>query len=378
MSSLTMRTASLLASSFLPACRTDADATIGIKATSRNLPTRSTVHVMKVLVVERSHDDRRAIVDALVPMSEIAVQGAVADLQSAIKAIIDEAPDIVVTGIELPDGSGLDLIESARQAPKPPKLVVVADTPTRDEWCRHLAAGADRFVALDTEFSELREVITGLARTAPQSNDELALIGRLSAGVSHDLNNYLGALALDLAMLQRNPHETDLVSHAIESTDTMMRLAQALLQYVRGEQPPMQLVDLGTVVRSVVRLIQRSIPNSVKLELDLSDKVKRIHGASAELEQLVANLVLNSIDAMPEGGTLRIRVQATGSDAVFIEVADEGSGAPGVTTKPGRKMGLGLSIVRRVVERHSGTLRISPRHPRGTIVTVFLPTRPAS
>ena len=378
MSSLTMPMVLSLASPFRQVCRTDADVTIGNKATGGNPPTRSTVKVMRVLVVERSHDDRRAIVDALVPMSEIAVQGAVADLQSAIKAILDEAPEIVVTGIELSDGSGLDLIESARQAPKPPKIVVVADTPTRDEWCRHLAAGADRFVALDTEFSELRDVITGLARTAPQSSDELALVGRLAAGVTHDLNNYLGALSLDLAMLQRNPQEVDLISHAIESTDTMMRLAQSLMQYVRGEQPAMQLVDLAAVVRSVVRLIQRSIPNSIKLELDLSDKVKRIQGAASELEQVVANLVLNSIDAMPEGGTLRIRVQATGTDAVFLEVADEGSGAPGVTTKPGRRMGLGLSIVRRVVERHSGTLRISPRHPRGTIVTIFLPTRPAS
>ncbi|MBV8759710.1 MAG: response regulator [Deltaproteobacteria bacterium] len=333
---------------------------------------------MRVLVVERSHDDRRAIVDALVPMSEIAVQGAVADLQSAIRAILDEAPEIVVTGIELPDGSGLDLIESARQAPKPPKIVVVADTPTRDEWCRHLAAGADRFVALDAEFSELRDVITDLARTAPQSCDELALVGRLAAGVTHDLNNYLGALALDLAMLKRNPSEEDLVSHAIESTDTMIRLSQALLQYVRGEQPPMQLVDLSAVVRGVIRMIQRSIPHRVKLDLDLSEKSRRIYGAPAELEQLVANLVLNSIDAMPEGGTLRIRVQPTGSDAVFLEVADEGSGAPGPTTKPGRRVGLGLGIVKRVVERHLGTLRISPRHPRGTLVTIFLPTRPAS
>ncbi len=338
--------------------------------------------VMRVLVVERSHDDRRAIVDALVPMSEIAVQGAVADLQSAMRAILDESPEIVVTGIELPDGSGLDLIESARQAPKPPKIVVVAETPTRDEWCRHLAAGADRFVALDSDLAELRDVITNLARTVPQTNDELALIGRLASGVTHDLNNYLGALALDLAMLKQNPGEVDLIEHAIESTDTMTRLAQALLQYVRGEQPPMQLVDLSTVVRSVVRLIQRSIPHRVKLELDLSDKVKRIHGAPAELEQIVANLVLNSIDAMPDGGTLRLRVQPTGSDAVFLEVADEGSGLPdttaGATTKAGRRIGLGLSIVRRVVERHRGTLRITPRHPRGTVVTILLPTRPAS
>ena len=218
---------------------------------------------MRVLVVERSHDDRKSIVDALVPMPEIAVQGAVADIQTAVKAIIDERPEIVVTGVELHGGSGLDLIESARQAPQPPKIVVVAPTPTRDEWCRHLAAGADRFVALDGELAELRDVVGTLARGTPQSLDELALLGRITAGVTHDLNNYLTALAGDLSMLARNPIDHELVSQAIESTDAMARLTHTLLQYVRGETPPFQLVDPGLVVRRVLRILKRSIPSNV-------------------------------------------------------------------------------------------------------------------
>lgn len=339
---------------------------------------RSTVSVMRVLVVERSHDDRKSIVDALVPMPEIAVQGAVADLQSAVKAIFDERPEIVVTGVDLHGGSGLELIESARQAPQPPKIVVVAATPTRDEWCRHLAAGADRFVALDGELAELREVVGTLARGKAPSLDELALLGRITAGVAHDLNNYLTALGGELALLARNPHEHELITQAIESTDTMARLTGTLLQYVRGDSPPFQLVDPGMLVRRVMRILARSIPPNVTVELDVSEKAKRIHGAQPELEQMLANLVLNAIDAMPDGGAVRIRVQPTSSDAVFVEVADEGTGAPGPTTKPGRRMGLGLGIVRRVVERHAGTLRMVPREPRGTAATIFLPTRPAS
>src|SRR5690242_7632593 len=109
---------------------------------------------MRVLVVEASQEDRRAIVDALMPIDDIAVQGAVADMESAIRAIIEESPDVVVTGIELADGSGLELIEKARQAPRPPKIVVVAPAPTRDDWQRHLAAGADRFVERDVELDE--------------------------------------------------------------------------------------------------------------------------------------------------------------------------------------------------------------------------------
>ena len=333
---------------------------------------------MRVLVVERSHDDRKSIVDALVPLPEIAVQGAVADLQTAVKAIFDERPEIVVTGVDLNGGSGIELIESARQSPRPPKIVVVAATPTRDEWCRHLAAGADRFVALDGELAELRDVVGTLARGKQHSLDELALLGRITAGVTHDLNNYLTALAGDLSLLARNPDDHELVAQAIESTDAMARLTGTLLQYVRGESPAFQLVDPGLLVKRVLRILNHSVPPNITIELDVSEKVKRVHGAPPELEQMLANLVLNSIDAMPDGGGLRVRVQPTTSEAVFIEVADDGNGAPGATTKPGRRMGLGLGIVRRVVERHAGTLRIAPRQPNGTVVTIFLPTRPAS
>jgi len=158
----------------------------------------------------------------------------------------------------------------------------------------------------------------------------------------------------------------------------MTRLTHTLLQYARGDSPPFALVDPSMLVRRVMRILGRSVPSNVAVELDVSDKAKRIHGALPELEQMLANLVMNSVDAMPDGGTLRIRVQPTSSDAVFLEVADEGNGSPGVTTKPNRRMGLGLGIVRRVVERHAGTLRITPRTPHGTVVTLFLPTRPAS
>ena len=76
--------------------------------------------MMRVLVVEASHDDRRAIVDALLPLEQIAVQGAVADVRSALRAIAQEAPDVVVTGTELADGSGIELIEAAQKVARPP------------------------------------------------------------------------------------------------------------------------------------------------------------------------------------------------------------------------------------------------------------------
>lgn len=333
---------------------------------------------MRVLVVEASTEDRRAIVDALMPLDAIAVQGAVADVQSALRAIAEESPDVVVTGVELGDGSGLELIEKARLVPRPPRFVVVSAMPTRDEWQRHLAAGADRFVERDGELDELRSVMETLAPPRPAPEDDLRLLGRIAAGVTHDLNNYLGALSVTLALLDREPNAPELVAQARDCADRMARLTSAMLQYVRGDEPALVPVDLCDVVRGTLRVIDRIIPDSVTVELQLSELARPVRGAVAELEQLVLNLAINALDAMPDGGTLRIRVQPTGASATFLEISDDGAGIKlpslGSTSKPGRRVGLGLGIVRRVVARHHGALKLVPGEDAGTVATVFLPT----
>jgi signal transduction histidine kinase len=327
---------------------------------------------MRVLVVEASQEDRRAIVDALMPIDDIAVQGAVADMQTAIRAILEESPDVVVTGTELADGSGLELIEKARQAPRPPKIVVVAPAPTRDDWQRHLAAGADRFVERDHELDELRSVLGTLVRPRETDDDDLRLLGRITAGVTHDLNNYLGALGVTLALLAREPGSAELVEQARDCAERMSRLTTSMLQYVRGETPPLVAVDLGDLVRGVLRVIDRIIPGSVTVEVQLSELARPVRGAPAELEQLVLNLAVNALDAMPKGGVLTIRVQPTGAAATFLEVCDTGRGIE--TPRPGRRTGLGLGIVRRVVARHDGAVKVVSGSSGGTVATVFLPT----
>ena len=327
---------------------------------------------MRVLVVEASQEDRRAIVDALMPLDEIAVQGAVADMQSAIRAIVEDSPDVVVTGVDIADGSGLELIERARLAPRPPRIVVVAPAPTRDDWQRHLAAGADRFVERDGELDELRSVIGTLVPPRTSGEDDLHLLGRIAAGVTHDLNNYLGALGVTLALLDRDPGSPELVAQARECADRMARLTAAMLQYVRGDAPAMRPIDLCDVVRGALRVIERVIPANVAVELQLSELARPVNGAIAELEQLVLNLVVNAVDAMPDGGVLRIRVQPTGASATFLEISDDGRGIE--TPRPGRRPGLGLGIVRRVVARHGGAVKLVPGNDGGTVATVFLPT----
>ena len=341
--------------------------------------------MVRVLVAEKSQETRQAIVDALGFVDSIAVQGAVPDLRAAVHAIARHAPDILVTGIELADGDGIELIQAAQQVAPASRIVVVGQAATREVCRRHLAAGAHRFVEHDCGLRQLREVVAGLAAPPPEHLDEeLRLIGRMAAGVAHDLNNYLGVIHATLTLIEHTPGDRDLFTSAFDGIAQAARLTSTLLSYVRGNEPTFERIDLGPLVRRTLSLVQRTLPPRVELRVDISAGLRPVLGSATELEQLVLNLVLNAADAMPYGGDLTVRVLPTGGAAIYIEVADTGTGLAveppsgrdigTVSTKPGRRIGLGLGIVQRVVDRHAGALAIAPRREcPGTVAIIFLP-----
>jgi signal transduction histidine kinase len=343
------------------------------------------MRMVRVLVAEKSQETRQAIVDALGFVDTIAVQGAVPDLRAAVSAITRCAPDIIVTGVELADGDGIDLIQATLQVAPHSRIVVVGVASCHDVCRRHLAAGAHRFVERDATLRQLREVVAGLVAPPPAPlEDELHLLGRMAAGVAHDLNNYLAVIHATLALLEHAPRERDLFTGAFDGVAQAARLTSTLLSYVRGHEPVFERIELGPLVRRTLALIDRTLPPRVEIRVDIAHGLPPIRGVAAELEQLVLNLVLNAADAMPYGGDLTVRVLPTGGAAVYLEVSDSGTGltveppATGdiatVSTKPGRRLGLGLGIVQRVVDRHAGALAIAPRREcPGTVAIIFLP-----
>jgi signal transduction histidine kinase len=216
-------------------------------------------------------------------------------------------------------------------------------------------------------------------------DDELRLLGRIAAGVAHDLNNYLAVTDATFALLDNEMNDVDVIQRGRASVDQARRLTASLVSYVRGEAPPLAPVDLGALVDRTLALVSRILSPDIELRTDIAAQLPVIAGAAAELEQLVLNLVLNAADAMPDGGELAVRVQPTGGPAIYLEVSDTGGGisscarigADGRTasTKAGRRAGLGLGIVRRVIDRHGGSLKLAPRiGGPGTIAWVLLPT----
>ena len=302
---------------------------------------------MKVLVVEGDKVGRQAIVNALMQIDRVAVQDAVPDLQSAIQALT-RIPDLVVTGVQLPDGDGMQVIAAARSVARTPSIVVVGRDASREEWRRHLEAGADRFVETDRDLRELREVVGALAHREPI--DPMRLLGKLAAGITHDFNNYLTVIGATLALHQRKPDDR-LLGEARQAVEAASRLTARLSSYVRGEPTETVLVDLADVVRDTLAIARSTLPTTVEVEVDA--RLCSVRGIVPELEQLVLNLLLNAGEAMPRGGRLHIVVGGG-----TIEIGH--SGGPARAT-------LGLEIVRNVAERHRAKVRVGP----GSVRVVF-------
>ncbi len=213
------------------------------------------------------------------------------------------------------------------------------------------------------------------------------MLGRLAAGVAHDLANYLGVVDLSLAALKRrleNGGGREDIAAAREATEHAMRLTSCLLAYARGCAPPPSPVDMSALVMRLLAVFGRIIPDGVKVEVDGDSEPPHIDGVRPELEQLVLNLVLNACESMPDGGTLRLSVYSTDS-TVCLEISDTGIGlseaivAAGGPLTPSSKPeraggeGLGLGIVREVAARHHARLVVTPRTGGGTSVQVVFP-----
>ena len=246
-----------------------------------------------------------------------------------------------------------------------------------------MAAGADAYVSKAAGAEELQTAVVDVARHRPrEQGDPLRLLGRITAGVAHDLSNYLTVVDVALRLLQRRPDDRELWLRARAAIDSAGELTQNLVSYARGGAPATREVDLVALVRRTLAMIAGTMSPGVVAVIDAADTVPPVRGVAAELEQLVLNLVLNACDAMPGGGELRIVVRSPGPSAVVLEVSDSGQGgiegffAAGATSPSSKRSGngLGLGIVRGVVDVHHGLLDVAPRAGGGTRVKVTLPT----
>ena len=235
-----------------------------------------------------------------------------------------------------------------------------------------------------------------------QQAQKMEAVGRLAGGVAHDFNNlitamrgYAGFLLDDLGVGDRRRED---VQEIVSAADRAAALTRQLLAFSRKQVLNVDVLELGSVVQHMEKLLQRLIGADVRLVLDLAEDRAPTLADAGQMEQVVMNLALNARDAMPRGGTLTIGVRnrritvpdarfdprAAAGDYVELSVQDDGEGMPPqvlahlfepffTTKENGKGTGLGLSTVYGIVRQSGGAIRVESALGTGTRFEVLLP-----
>lgn len=234
-------------------------------------------------------------------------------------------------------------------------------------------------------------------------SQKMESIGQLASGIAHDFNNLLGSIYGALEILRRRYGASDqnlkkYIDILDGSAQRAAELTSQLLMFSRQRESNIKPVRMNDTVNDTMKILTRSIGKNIKIESALDPTLFTIEADTSQLESVILNLSINSRDAMPSGGTLRIetsnmefdqRITHQIADAkpgnyACLSVSDTGIGMdeetqrkifePFFTTKPlGKGTGLGLSIVYGIVKNHRGFINVYSEPGRGTTFRIYLP-----
>jgi two-component system, NtrC family, sensor kinase len=245
----------------------------------------------------------------------------------------------------------------------------------------------------------LRESEEKLRRQAQELEQQLIASGRLvslgeiTASMAHEFNNPLG-IVLGFAeelLSERKPEDPDHQALKIihEETKRCQKIIQDLLEYSRPRSIEKRYTDAGEVVKKSLMLINNHFhKHKVASQLDVESGLPPVEVDPQQIEQVMVNLCLNAIDAMPDGGNLVVSVRRSAEDALEIAVTDTGIGIakddlakifqPSFSAKKKSGLGLGLPICSRIIANHGGRIEVQSRPAEGTAFRIYLPVSRAA
>ena len=251
------------------------------------------------------------------------------------------------------------------------------------------AAGGpiEALVAIGQDMSQIEALQQQIVRA-----ERLATLGELAAGVVHELNNPLTSITVYAEYLVRKlasqgAEEPDLekLRRIGASAQRILRFSRDLVQYARPSGRDVESINLASVVRQSVSICEHLVERGgVTLGIEVDPELPVVQAVGGQLEQVLINLITNAVHAVESGGRVIVRAQSESESTVALEVCDSGPGIadgdherifePFFTTKSdGKGTGLGLPIVRNIIDQHRGQIRVGRSDLGGAAFRVILP-----
>jgi signal transduction histidine kinase len=322
--------------------------------------------------------------------------------------------DLVLSDFTLPSFDGMSALGMARRLQPDTPFLFVSGTIGEERAVEGLRSGAVDYVLKDNParlvpavVRAVREAQDRVERTKLEAQlrqaQKMEAVGQLAGGVAHDFNNMLAVIRGNVEIVQMNDETLNdevrqSLNHIVVATERAADLTRQLLAFGRKQVMEARAVNLNDVLGNLAKMLRRVIAENVQFSYASSAPELFITADVGMMEQVLVNLVVNARDAMPEGGSLRIRtdkVRLTETEMhshsekrpgefALLEVMDTGEGIeaenlsrifePFFTTKaPGKGTGLGLSMVHGIVKQHKGWIDVITKLNQGTTFRIFLP-----
>lgn len=258
------------------------------------------------------------------------------------------------------------------------------------------AERADEIGALGSDFNEMVhhlkencERCNLLHRAEMREAEHLATLGEVAAGLAHEIKNPLAGIsgAVEVVASQFPPHSPtrEILGEVQGECDRIQKLVNDLSSYAKPKKPAMVLADLNATVEAASQFSRQLLGDkNLRLETDLDPKMPEVLHNPQLIQQVFLNLLLNSVQALQQGGTIRVRSRFVPQNGTAeVTVTDSGPGIPPnllprifqpfFTTKGTNGTGLGLSLSKRIMEQHGGGIRVHSILGKMTEFTIRLP-----
>jgi len=254
---------------------------------------------------------------------------------------------------------------------------------------------SEEFFALFRAFNRMIRELEEHQEQLVQSR-KIAAVGTLTSGIAHELNNPINNIVLTAESLKEDFRDLSqeeamgLIQDILIQSERASEIVKGLLDFSRAEHPEFDALSIGTVIQDTLKLVRNQLSLSgINVEQDIPGDLPPIRGDKKSLQQVFLNLFINAIQAMLDGGALRVRAHPSPDGQwMVIDVTDTGVGIdPGLlsqifdpfytTKKVGRGTGLGLSVTYGIVEKHGGHIEVKSSKGAGATFTVTLPLQRA-